>query len=84
MTPPCAPVTANCVTLSSILLLIVRTSPSNIVTPLDARFSSVLSETPSSPLIPFDDSPCFRINPDTAPIPPVTVNVLTSGTDSTM
>jgi hypothetical protein len=66
------------------LLLIVRTSPSNIVTPLDARFSYVLSETPSSPLTPFDDNPCFRINPDAVPIPPDTVNVLTPTTLSTI
>ena len=54
-------------------------SLAKIVVPLDCRFSSELSEIPS-----FEDSPCFKIYPDAPPIPPVTVNVLTSVTVSTM
>ena len=57
----------------------VKTSLSKIVNALACRFSSVSSEIPL-----LEDNPCLRINPDAAPTPPVTVNVLISTTVSTM
>ena len=57
----------------------VRVSLSKIVIALAWRFSFDLSDKPS-----FEDNPCFRIRPDTAPMPPETVKVLTSTTVSTI
>ena len=79
MTPPKGPKTENEVIEVVIPEVNVNTSPSKIVTALDWRFSSVLSEIPL-----LEDNPCFKINPEDAPTPPVTVNVLTFGTVSTI